>query len=82
MLIERICSHLEDFMNLTASSFTLNPNQLSCGVGTIDANGAFGPFEMEMASYTVWDTLATVERRTPDFSVFPLTPAILDGTEF
>jgi len=36
-----------------ASTFTLNPNQVSCGVGTIDANGAFGPFEMEMASYTV-----------------------------
>lgn len=36
-----------------ASTFTLNPNQVSCGVGTVDANGAFGPFEMEMASYTV-----------------------------
>jgi hypothetical protein len=32
------------------STFTINPNQVSCGVGTVNAEGLFGPFEMIMYS--------------------------------
>jgi hypothetical protein len=32
------------------STFTINPIMVSCGVGTVDAVGTFGPFEMLMFS--------------------------------
>jgi hypothetical protein len=32
------------------STFTINPMMVSCGVGTLDADGVFGPFEMLMFS--------------------------------
>ncbi|MCA1593290.1 MAG: hypothetical protein LC754_11715 [Acidobacteria bacterium] len=32
------------------STFTINPRQVTCGVGTVNANGVFGPFEMMMYS--------------------------------
>ena len=32
------------------SSFTINPRGTTCQVGTLNANGAFGPFEMSMYS--------------------------------
>lgn len=35
------------------STFTLNRNQVSCGVGTVSADGLFGPFEMLMYSLSV-----------------------------
>lgn len=40
-----------------ASTFTLNRNQVSCGVGTVSADGVLGPFEMLMYSLSV-DTYA------------------------
>ncbi len=36
-----------------ASTFTLNRNQVSCGVGTVNLLGAVGPFEMIMYSLSV-----------------------------
>lgn len=45
-----------------ASTFTLNPNQVSCGVGTLNANGSIGPFEMLMYSLTI-DTY-NIDRNT------------------
>jgi hypothetical protein len=33
-----------------AASFTINPNATTCQVGTLDALGAVGPFEMSMVS--------------------------------
>ena len=33
-----------------ASTFTINPARVSCGVGTVNANGVVGPFEMIMYS--------------------------------
>jgi len=33
-----------------ASTFTINPAEVSCGVGTVSANGVAGPFEMLMYS--------------------------------
>nr|MBA2237782.1 hypothetical protein [Lysobacter sp.] len=35
------------------STFTINRNMVSCGVGTIDALGVAGPFEMVMYSLNV-----------------------------
>lgn len=35
------------------STFTLNKNQVSCGVGTVNADGTFGPFEMLMYSLSI-----------------------------
>ena len=32
------------------STFTINPRKVSCGVGTVDAGGILGPFEMIMFS--------------------------------
>jgi hypothetical protein len=32
------------------SAFTINPRKVSCGVGTVDAGGVLGPFEMIMFS--------------------------------
>jgi len=32
------------------STFSINPRAVTCGVGTVNANGAFGPFEMMMYS--------------------------------
>lgn len=48
-----------------ASSFSINPEEVSCGVGTVSANGAAGPFEMLMYS------LGTI-----NYSVDPLTRTI------
>lgn len=45
------------------STFTLNPTLVSCGVGTVEADGLFGPFEMLMYSLTI-DSY-TVEREVP-----------------
>jgi hypothetical protein len=36
-----------------ASTFTLNRNLVSCGVGTVDAAGVAGPFEMLMYSLSI-----------------------------
>lgn len=35
------------------STFSINPRQVICGVGTVNAEGAFGPFEMMMYSGNV-----------------------------
>jgi hypothetical protein len=48
-----------------ASTFTINPNEVSCGVGTVSANGAAGPFEMIMYSLG-----------THNYTVNPLTRTI------
>lgn len=46
------------------STFTLNPNMVSCGVGTVQLpGGTFGPFEMIMYSLSI-DSY-TVEREVP-----------------
>jgi len=46
-----------------ASTFTLNRSKVSCGVGTVDAAGNFGPFEMLMLSLSI-DSY-TVDRKVP-----------------
>lgn len=45
------------------SSFTINRVMVSCGVGTFNSGGAFGPFEMLM--YAVDMDHYTVERNVP-----------------
>ncbi len=45
------------------STFTINRTQISCGVGTVNAGGDFGPFEMLMFSLSI-DSY-TVKRDVP-----------------
>jgi hypothetical protein len=50
---------------MQASSFSINPSEVTCGVGTVNANGAAGPFEMLMYSIG-----------THNYSVNPVTRTI------
>ena len=47
-----------------ASTFTINRVKISCGVGTLNAGGAIGPFEMLMYSLSVdrYDVVRTSPR--------------------
>lgn len=69
------------------SSFTINPRQVTCGVGTLAAGGdASGPFAMlmyatTMDSYTV-DTEAGEIRATGRMrSITKVGPAVVEDTE-
>ncbi len=68
------------------STFTLNKAQVSCGVGTVNADGTFGPFEMLMYSlsidnYAVDRDAKTVTARGKMRSITRVSGVIVEDTD-